>query len=304
MMASSASEPKKLIATGSSGFVGRHFCSLYGGVSLDDQEGVVDLRDVRRVRSAIEFARPEVVVHLAAQSSVAASFDDPAATFSVNLLGTLNLLQALSTIKFQGVFLYVGSADVYGQIRETEIPAREDQLLHPRSPYAVSKVAAEALCYQWSQTHDFRMVLARPFNQIGPGQNIRFAVADFARQIVEIRRGRRPPFLVTGDIDVTRDFTDVRDAVRAYRMLLDGGQNGEIYNICSGQERSLRSIVEELLRIAGIQADLQTDTSRLRPNEQRRVAGDPDKIRSAVGWSPQIPITKTLADILQAAEEN
>jgi GDP-4-dehydro-6-deoxy-D-mannose reductase len=245
---------------------------------------------------------PEAVLHLAAQSSVASSFDDPIATISVNFLGTLNLLQALSATGFQGVFVYVGSADVYGITAVADLPTRETQPLRPRNPYAVSKVAAEALCYQWSQTHNFRVVLVRPFNLIGPWQDRRFAISDFAHQIVEIRQGRRLPHLVTGDLDVTRDFTDVRDAVRAYRMLLDRGQNGDIYNLCSGQERSLRSIIEALLQIAGVDADIQTDTTRLRPAEQRRVVGDPGKIQTQLGWSPEILFTTTLGDILLEAE--
>jgi GDP-4-dehydro-6-deoxy-D-mannose reductase len=304
MIDSSAANSMKLLVTGSSGFVGRHFRSCYGGVPFEDQDGVVDLRDTRRVQSSVATLMPKAVLHLAAQSSVASSFDDPASTFSVNFLGTLNLLQALSAAGFQGVFLYVGSADVYGRTAEADLPTRETQTLRPRSPYAVSKVAAEALCYQWSQTQSFRVVLTRPFNQIGPGQDKRFAIADFARQIVEIRRGNRQASLITGDLDVTRDFTDVRDAVRAYRMLLEKGVNGEIYNICSGQERSLRSLVVELMDIAGVQAELQMNTRRLRANEQRRVVGDPGKLRALVGWVPDIPIATTLTDVLREAEEN
>jgi GDP-4-dehydro-6-deoxy-D-mannose reductase len=245
---------------------------------------------------------PEAVLHLAAQSSVAASFEDPEATFAVNFSGTLHLLQALSAEGFRGSFVYAGSADVYGRLPETDLPAKEMQPLRPRSPYAVSKVAAEALCYEWSQRQNFRVVLTRPFTQIGPRQAPRFAVADFARQIVEIRNGRRAPVLTTGDLDVTRDFTDVRDTISAYYELLKSGENGEVYNICSGRERSLRSLVEEMLQIAGVEAEIQTSTARLRPAEQRRMVGDAGKIREHVGWQPEIPLTTTLTDILQAAE--
>jgi GDP-4-dehydro-6-deoxy-D-mannose reductase len=297
------SDLTNILVTGSSGFVGRHFCSRFGGVPFADERGSIDLRDADRVHFAVAALMPQAVLHLAALSSVAASFNNPAETFAVNFQGTLNLLEALSAAHFQGAFLYVGSADTYGKTEEPDLPIRETQPLRPRSPYAVSKVAAEALCYQWSQTHDFRLVMTRPFNQIGPGQDIRFAIADFAHQIVEIRRGQRAPVMSTGDLDVTRDFTDVRDSVRAYKMLLDKGQNGEIYNLCSGEERTLRSLVEELLRIAGVDAELQLDTTRIRPTEQRRVVGDPGKIRTHLGWAPEIPLKTTLADILQKAEE-
>jgi GDP-4-dehydro-6-deoxy-D-mannose reductase len=246
---------------------------------------------------------PDAVLHLAAQSSVAASFQDPELTFKVNFFGTFNLLQALRAVGFQGVFVYVGSADVYGATGDADLPTNESQPLRPRSPYAVSKVAAEALCYQWSQTQSFPVVLIRPFNQIGPGQDLRFAIPQFAHQIVEIVRGRRPPRLVTGDLDVTRDFVDVRDAVRAYRMLLERGQNGEVYNLCSGQERSLRSLLHQLLAIAGVEAEMQVDPSLLRPGEQRRVVGNPAKIRTLIGWEPEIPLGTTLTDILNEEEK-
>jgi GDP-4-dehydro-6-deoxy-D-mannose reductase len=265
---------------------------------LRDADGTVDLTDAKRVQNAVLSLKPEAVLHLAAQSSVASSFKDPAETFSVNFLGTLNLLQALDSIGFEGAFVYVGSADVYGKADDADMPLRESRPLYPRSPYAVSKVAAESLCYQWSQSGKLRIVLARPFNQIGPGQDRRFAIPDFAWQISEIRRARRPPELIVGDLDVTRDFTDARDTISAYRILLEGGRNGEAYNICSGRERSLRNLVELMVQIAGVKAEITTDASRLRPVEQRRVVGDLSKIREELGWSPRISLEQTLSDIL------
>jgi len=303
MTCSPVSAFNKILVTGSNGVVGRHFCSRYGGIPLVDLRGRVDVRDPQRVSAAIASLLPDAVVHLAAQSSVAASFEDPRTTFEINFLGTFNLLQALAQSGFQGTLLYVGSADVYGRTAGSELPTKETQPLRPRSPYAVSKVAAEALCYQWSQQQNFRVVLARPFNQIGPGQRTRFAVADFALQIARIAKGKQEPSLITGDLDVTRDFTDVRDAVRACRMLLEKGENGEIYNLCSGEERSLRSIVDRLLQIEGIQVELKIDPSRLRPAEQRRGVGDPTKLQSHTGWTPEIDFQATLQDILTEAKE-
>ena len=293
----------KLLVTGNAGFVGRHFCARFGGDPFEDDTGSVDLRDPSRVRSAVAALEPQAVLHLAAQSSVAASFEDPVETFAVNFSGTLNLLEALRAEGFSGVFLYVGSADVYGRMPEQDLPAKETQTLRPRSPYAVSKVAAEALCYEWSQRLNFRIVLTRPFTQIGPRQDERFAIAGFARQIAKIRSGRCAPVLTTGDLDVTRDFTDVRDTVAAYHELLERGENGEVYNICSGRERRLRSLVEQMLQISGVQAEINTSTTRLRPAEQRRMVGDPGKIRAHLRWEPKIPLITTLTDILRAAEE-
>jgi GDP-4-dehydro-6-deoxy-D-mannose reductase len=296
--------PMKMLVTGYDGFVGSHFCSAYGGIPLADHEGLVDMRDAGRLRSAVAALAPEAVLHLAAQSSIAQSFSDPMETLSINFLGTFNLLQALSAAGFQGVLVYVGSADVYGKVSEAELPVRETHPLRPRSPYAVSKAAAEALCYQWSQTESFRIVLTRPFTQIGPKQDSRFAIAGFARQIVKIRRGGRPPVLVTGDLDVTRDFTDVRDAVRAYQLLLEGGENGEVYNISSGRERTLRSLAVRLLEIAGVEAELKMDAALLRAAEQRRMVGESTKIKERLGWVSEIPMDKTLTDLLNEMERH
>ena len=295
-------ESQRLLVTGSNGFVGLHFCSAYGGIPLLDAGGPVDLRDPLRVRAAIKILQPEAVLHLAAQSSVASSFKDPLETYAINFLGTLNLLEALNSMQFTGVFVYVSSADVYGQVAEEDLPIKESLPLLPRSPYAVSKVAAEALCYQWSQNTTFRVVVARPFNQIGPGHDRRFAIPDFARQISQIAQGLRPASLTTGNLEVTRDFTDVRDSVRALHLLLEHGLNGEAYNICSGRERSLRSIVEELLDLAGVKAELVTDRNRVRHAEQKRMVGDSSKIRIQLGWVPTTPMRTTLEDILKETE--
>src|SRR5262249_17980993 len=156
-------------------------------------------------------------------------------------------LDALKREGFCGTLLFVGSSDMYGIVPPEQMPIREDYVLKPRSPYAVSKVAAEALCFQWSATERFKIVMARPFNHLGPGQSERFAVSGFAKQIIEIKKGRRAPILWAGDIHVTRDFTDVRDIVRAYQLLVEHGENGESYNVCSGIETSLQEIVDRLM---------------------------------------------------------
>ena len=301
MTNSPATKFSKVLVTGDSGFIGRHFRAAYGGVGLLDAEGIVDLRDAKRLNIAVAAVQPDAVLHLAAQSSVASSLQDAAGTYEVNFLGTLHLLEALRAIDFKGVFLYVSSADIYGSVAETDLPIHEDLPARPRSPYAVSKLAAEALCYQWSRSCDFRIVMVRPFNQVGPGHDPRFAVPDFARQVIAIKRGTHPPVLTTGDLDVTRDFTDVRDSVRALHRLLEGGHNGEIYNLCTGVERTLSSLVRMLLELAGVTAAVQTDPARLRPVEQRRMAGSYAKIREHLGWEPSIAIETTLADILKEA---
>ena len=287
-----------LLATGLSGFVGAYCAQQLGAVDLLFDGRPADLRRPEEVRAALAQARPEQVIHLAAQSSVMAAVEDPALTYEVNFGGTLNLLQALAESGFRGRMLYVGSADVYGVVPEGELPVAEARPLKPLNPYAVSKVAAEALCYQWSQGGPFEIVMARPFNHIGPGQGPRFAVASFARQIAACRAGRAAGPLVVGDIDTTRDFSDVRDIVRAYGALLASGRNGETYNVCSGVERSLRDVIGALLAAAGIEMEIQVDPQRLRAVEQRRMRGSFAKLRADTGWQPQVPFEQTLKDTL------
>ncbi|MET0168678.1 MAG: GDP-mannose 4,6-dehydratase [Vicinamibacterales bacterium] len=292
-----------ILLTGASGFVGAFVQRQITCIAFDYAGQQVDLRDAGQVRSAIEQFRPEGVIHLAGQSFVPASFDDPRETYDINFFGTLNLLDALKESGFRGRMLFVGSGDMYGLVPETRLPITEDLPPRPRSPYAVSKVAAAALCYQWSQTETFALVMTRSFNHIGPGQSERFVVSDFAKQVIEIKKGRRKPILHVGDIDVTRDFTDVRDAAAAYALLLERGGNGEIYNVCSGVERSVRLLLVRLLELANVDACIEQDPTRLRVGEQRRFRGSYDKLRRDTGWEPATSIDQSLRDILQHWEE-
>lgn len=289
----------KVLLTGASGFVGSYVGRQQKCAPLHGpREEPVDLCDYEAVSAAVAAIAPDTVIHLASQSFVPESFQDPRLTFEINFLGTFNLLQALKASDFRGRMLHVGSGDTYGLVNPENLPLMEGQPQKPRNPYAVSKVAAEALCYQWSQTESFEIVMVRPFNHIGPGQSERFVVSDFARQVVEIKRGKKTPVIEVGDIDVTRDFTDVRDVVRAYELLLERGVNGEVYNVCSGRERSIREILEALIRLAGVEARIVQDPNRLRRAEQRRVAGSYAKLKAATGWQPEISFEQSLQDIL------
>jgi GDP-4-dehydro-6-deoxy-D-mannose reductase len=295
---------KRLFVTGAQGFVGQYIQAavqsgehaVFEMVCAEDQYDITDRESLDR---AIKRARPDAVIHLAAQSHVPTSFNDPELTYRVNFFGTLALLQSLAANGFAGRMLFVGSADSYGLVEEQELPISEKQALRPRNPYAVSKVAAEALCYQWSQTGPFDVVIARPFNHIGPGQAESFAISGFAKQIAEIVAGLRVPELIVGDLQVTRDFTDVRDIVDAYLLLLIKGESGEAYNVGSGQERSLSELLEELIQIAGVSATIKIDSERFRPAEQRRVVCDASKLKVRTGWHPRNPINNTLDEIIQ-----
>jgi GDP-4-dehydro-6-deoxy-D-mannose reductase len=288
----------KLLVTGSDGFVGSVLKRFRPCVPLADENGNVDVRDAERIGRAVIGIAPDAVIHLAAQSFVPESFAHPRETYDINFLGTLNLLEALKASGFKGRFLYVGSGDSYGIVAPNDLPIDEAHPLRPRSPYAVSKAAAEALCYQWSQSDAFEIVMTRSFNHIGPGQSESFVVANFARQVVEIRKGVRMAVIRTGDIDVTRDFTDVRDVVQAYLLLLERGSAGEVYNVCSGSEQSVRDLLARLLRLAGVEASIELDHARLRRSEQRRICGSPRKLERDTGWKREYSLDATLTDII------
>jgi len=291
-------EMSELLVTGESGFVGSHALRAWPGAFGLCRDGYkVDLRDKAALLAFLPERMPAAVLHLAALSYVPDSFKDPQGTFEVNFLGTLRLLEALAETGFTGRFLYVSTGDAYGLVTPEQLPIREDLALRPRNPYAVSKAAAEALCYQWSLTGPFEIVVVRPFNHIGAGQAPSFALSDFARQAAEMAAGKRSPVLQVGNIDVTRDFTDVKDVLRAYELLLAHGRNGEIYNVCSGVERSIRSMLEKLLELAGVKAEIVSDPARYRPADQLRVCGSHDKLTQCTGWQPEIPIDETLLNL-------
>ena len=296
---------RRLLVTGLHGFVGSWLARMDATASgvqpwlLADVPIDLDLRQPEQVDRLVEAAQPNAVLHLAALSNVPDSFRAPETTLAVNLFGTLHLLQALTRIRFTGPIVFVSSGDVYGLVPETELPISESRLPAPRNPYAVSKVAAEALCKQWSVTEGLDIRIARSFNHIGPGQSDSFVASGLARQIAAIRAGRRAAVLDVGDIDVTRDFSDVRDVVRAYLLLLERGEPGEIYNVCSGIERSIRELIERMTRIAGIDVEVRQEKSRLRPSEQRRVCGSSAKIRSVTGWEPLTPLDESLKLLLE-----
>ena len=297
-----------LLVTGRSGFVGQHVLRyLQGETGLAWRllaDAPHDLLMPESLDDWLADARPSAVIHLAGQTFVPDSFRNPAQTLQVNLLGTLNLLQALKRHGFQGTFLYVSSGDIYGQVPVEHLPITEAYLPRPRNPYAVSKLAAEHLCLQWAFSEpDWRIIVARPFNHAGPGQAGDFLLPDMARQLMRVRLGLQPPRLQVGDVDVSRDFLDVRDVVQAYFQLLEHGRSGEIYNVCSGTERNVRELIMQMADLAEVNVSLEQDPNRLRRAEQRRVYGCSEKLRRHTGWQPRITITTTLHDVLRDWEE-
>lgn len=304
--------PQRLLVTGHSGFVGQALAqwlpsSPWGQrFELVSLPAGLDIRDAAGLKVAVAALQPENVLHLAAQSFVPASFQDPAETLAINVGGTLNLLQALGSAGFDGRFLYVSSADVYGAVDIADLPVDESRMPVPRNPYAVSKVSAEMLCRQWHLTEGMKVLVARPFNHTGPGQDARFVLSGFAQRIAQIASGRAEPVFETGNLDVTRDFCDVRDVLDAYMTLFDRGQVGETYNVCSGVERNVGDLLRTMLARADIQARIQTDPSRLRPNEQLRMVGSAARLHQHTGWKPSCDFDATLADMIAwwQAKEN
>lgn len=288
-----------LLVTGHGGFVGSHLLARHGGAGLVDEAGAtVDLLDQERLTRSLQILRPDAVIHLAAQTFVPDAFSNPRATYEVNFIGTQNLLQGLRETGFKGRFLYVSSADVYGALDEADLPTVEATLPRPLNPYAVSKLAAETLCAYWQRSEGLDLCIARPFNHIGPGQSPRFSIADFSKAIAEMKAGRRSSVLRVGDLDVTRDFTDVRDVVDAYLLLLERGRSGETYNVCSGVERQMERAVRELAELAGVVVTLEIDSGRLRKSGQRRALGSHQKLSRDTGWEPTIAWRTSLGDML------
>ncbi|MDL5595201.1 GDP-mannose 4,6-dehydratase [Bacillus subtilis] len=297
---------RSLFITGLSGFVGQHIQSR---LMLDDSVWqllpAASPYDLTDPQSLVDLwpQLPDAVIHLAGQTFVPEAFRDPARTFDINLLGTLNLLQALKARGFKGPFLYVSSGDVYGQVDESALPITEQQPPCPRNPYAVSKLSAEYLSLQWGLSEGWPVLVARPFNHIGTGQKDSFVIASAARQINRIKQGLQAPQLEVGDIDVTRDFLDVDDVVSAYFALLEKGTPGQVYNICSGHEQSIRSLIEQMGDLAEVELQLVQDPARMRRADQRRVCGSHQRLARTTGWTPQISIQQSLRAILSDWEK-
>lgn len=310
----------RLLITGIAGFAGSHLAEfalsqgaeVWGAVRpgsstehIDHVRGGLrlvecELLDEHSVESLVTTVRPDLVAHLAAQSSAAASWHAPGETLAVNVLGQANVLEAIRKSCRGSRVLVVGSADEYGAVEEHELPVTESAPLRPLSPYAVSKVAQDLMGFQYFRGHGLAVVRARPFNHEGPRHADTFVVSSFARQIAEIEAGRRPPVIEVGDLTAERDFTDVRDVVRAYWLLLTGGQAGEVYNICAGKAWRLADVLAMLLAGAGVGGvEIRPDPARLRPVDVPVLRGDASRLRAAVGWDPEIAFERTLHDVLE-----
>lgn len=258
-----------------------------------------ELLEPETLRVAVEQSKPDVVYHLAAQASVAQSLQDPAGTVETNVVGTANLFEAVRSHAPAALVLAVGSAEIYGAVDPHALPLREDAPIRPNNPYAGSKAAAEVLALQYAQTGWLRAIATRSFNHTGPGQSPTFAAAAFAKQCAAITLGKQAPVLQHGNLSAQRDFLDVRDVVKAYRLLAERGVSGDVYNVCSGRAVSMREIVEELVRLVGRPVELRQDPARMRPVDTPVIVGDAGRLQRDTGWQPSIPLLRTLHDLYE-----
>ncbi len=307
----------RVLITGSAGFAGSHLVEylleqgqevvafVRGDDHLSNVQHVLgklrielgDLRDGERLYLLLRETRPERIYHLAAMSSPWESFRDPNLAYSVNFGGTYNLLAAWRRLEMDCRLLCVSSAEVYGFPQTDDLPLREEAALRPASPYGGSKAAAEMLAFQFFQSYGLPIVRVRPFNHTGPRQSPQYVCSGLARQLAEIDLGLRLPVICVGNRSAQRDFTDVRDIVRGYYLLLEGGKAGEVYQLCSGRPVSVDEIVQILCRFTAKAVTVKVDESKLRAHDVALLWGDPSKAKQSVGWVPGYDLETTLRDL-------
>ncbi|MFH1759616.1 MAG: GDP-mannose 4,6-dehydratase [bacterium] len=303
-----------ILITGANGFVGSHLinhilsetdkkiiAACWGMETLPvDQERVfyypLDLTNFDETLNFIKTHKPRNIYHLASQSSVRNSIQNPMATFEVNIMGTIHLLEAVRLSSPASKLLFIGSGEVYGtHDRPTK---NEEDYFAPVSPYASSKAAGDLIAYQYFKTYGIRIFRTRSYSHTGPGQEQKFVLSSFARKVCEIKYFKHEPIIFTGNIDVERDFLDVRDVVRAYVLLMNKGIPGEAYNVCSSQARVLRWILERMLVLAEVQAEIHLDTTLERSVDNPLLLGNNAKLMETTGWAPQVPFDTTLNDLI------
>lgn len=309
---------KKALITGITGFAGSHLAEfllkekieVYGirrWRSKDDNIEKIrskiyleeaDLLDAHSFYTIIENIRPDFIFHLAAQSYVVTSWASPVNTLEVNVIGSANLFEAVRKAKLKTSIQIACSSEEYGFVYPNEVPISETNPLRPLSPYAVSKIAMDYLGYQYYKSYGLRIIRTRGFNHTGPRRGEVFAESTFAKQIAEIEKGKREPIVWVGNLGAQRDYTDVRDMVKAYYLAALKGDSGEVYNICSGKAWKISQVLDFLLSLAKVKVCVKKDPKRMRPSDVPILIGDSKKFVKKTGWKPTIPMEKTLTDLL------
>ncbi len=309
----------RVLITGITGFVGSHLADyllekgdieVYGIArwrsqkeNIEQLEGKIklfecDIKDMTSVQDVVKSVKPECIFHLAAQSFVLASWHAPAETLSINIIGELNIFESVRQIGLDSIIHIAGSSEEYGFVKPDEIPITEDNPLRPLSPYGVSKVAQDLLGYQYFKSYEMKIIRTRAFNHTGPRRGEVFVCSTFAKQIAEIEKGIKEPVMYVGNLEAQRDFTDVRDVVKAYWLAADKCEPGEVYNISSGKPRTIQSILDTLLSLTDKKLEIKNDPARMRLSDVLVLEGDSSKFREKTGWKPEIPFEKTLKDTL------
>lgn len=307
---------RKVLITGIAGFAGSHLAErlarhsevwgLHIDANLSNLAGIqginlieCDLTDYEKLREIIKKLRPHSVYHLAGQSMPSYSFGHPGETLRTNIFSTLNIFEAITECSPETVVLNIGSGDEYGDVSEDELPVSEKAELRPLNPYAVSKVTQDLLAFQYWKSKGLKAVRARPFNHIGPRQSESFVTAEFAKRIAEIEAGKiKEKTLMVGNLDAAKDFSDVRDMVAAYELLVEKGSPGEVYNICSGTAYRIKDIAEKLLSFSEEDIEIVQDPAKKRPTDTVAIYGDNSRVKS-LGWSPKHTFDETLRVLLE-----
>ncbi len=309
----------KVLITGITGFAGSHLAEYLSGKGLDvwgilrwrsrteNIDGFKeklhliegDIRDSSSMTSVIEDVKPDWIFHLAAQSYVPMSWKAAEETLSTNIMGELNIFEAVRRAGIDPVIQIAGSSEEYGLVLPEELPIKETNPLRPLSPYGVSKVTQDMLAYQYFKSYGLKTVRTRAFNHTGPRRGEVFVTSNFASQIARIEKGQREPVIKTGNLEAVRDFTDVRDVVKAYTLSLEKGEPGEVYNICSNKGIKVHEMLDILLSFSTVKIKVEQDPSRMRPSDVELLLGDASKFSKQTGWKPEIPLEQTLKDLLE-----
>ncbi len=319
---------KRIIITGFSGFVSRHFLNyLYDNkkeyqvlgadinepkFDINNYSDVLDISfkkcnmlDENVVSDMVQEFAPDYILHLAAFSSVAYSWEHPAECFNNNTKIFLNVTNAVRALNKKCRILSVGSSEEYGNVSKEQLPLKESMNLNPVSPYAVARVSQEMMSKVYVNSYDMDIVLTRSFNHMGPHQDERFVIPSFIRKILDVKEsGRGTGTIETGDTTIIRDFVDVRDVVRAYYELLMEGTPGEVYNICGGKGVELSEVLEEIADIIGVDIIGKVNPEYVRPDDNRQIIGSVDKIKRDIGWEAKIPLRQTLTDMIETMRNN
>jgi GDP-4-dehydro-6-deoxy-D-mannose reductase len=310
---------RRVLVTGVTGFAGSHLvdymltrgdCQIFGIQRWRSRTENIehfmdritlvecDLRDASSTRDALETVKPEWIFHLASQSFVPTSWSAPTESLTTNILGQLNIFEAVRRLGLKCRIQLACSSEEYGMVYPDEVPIKETNPLRPLSPYAVSKVTQDMLGYQYWMSWKVDSVRTRGFNHEGPRRGPVFVASDFAKQIADIEKGRRPPVVSVGNLEAKRDFSDVRDMVRAYWLALEKCEPGDVYNICTGRSWSIQEVLDLLFSMTKAKIEVRQDPARLRPSDVPILLGDNTKFVKATGWQPTIPFEQTLRDML------